>query len=357
MLNDRMARTAFGDLRCPIIGAPMAGGVSTPALAAAVNSAGAMGFLAAGYLTAAALDAQITELRRLTTQAFGVNLFVPSEDSAHTLALADYRNRLEPYALRRGVVLGDPPAADDDAWDEKLNLVIAHRVPVVSFTFGCVPPDVVSRLHAADVYVVATVTSALEALMAFEVGVDALCVQGHEAGGHRATFAPRRADPAEPHLLALLAEVTDAVPLPTIAAGGLATGDDVAAVLDAGAVAAQLGTALLRTPESGAHPLHKAALVDLRFPLTAVTRAFTGRAARGLRNGFVDMFDGVAPSAYPQIHHLTKPLRAASAARGDWSDMSLWAGLGHTLARAEPAGSLVAELAAQAARKRHPTTG
>ena len=350
-----MARTAFGELTCPIIGAPMAGGVSTPALAAAVNAAGGMGFLAAGYLTTAALDARIAELRTLTARAFGVNLFVPSDDAAHTLAMADYRNRLEPYARERGVMLSDPPAVDDDAWDEKLSLVIARRVPVVSFTFGCAPPDVVGRLHAADVYVVATVTSAQEALIAFEAGVDALCVQGHEAGGHRATFTPRRADPTEPRLLALLAEVADAVPLPTIAAGGLATSDDVAAVLDAGAVAAQLGTALLRTPESGAHPLHKAALVDLSFPQTTVTRAFTGRAARGLRNGFIDTFDGVAPSAYPQIHHLTKPLRAASAARGDWSDMSLWAGLGHTLAREEPAGRLVAEFTAEAARHRRPT--
>ena len=347
-----MALTTFGELTCPIIGAPMAGGASTPALAEAVCAAGGMGFLAAGYLTAAGLDTQIAELEKLTTRAFGVNLFVPSQEPADAEAVAEYRSRLEPYARERGVTLTDPPIADDDAWEDKLDVVISRRVPVVSFTFGCPPPDMVGRLHAADVYVVATVTSAQEALAAHESGVDALCVQGPEAGAHRGTFTPRPADPDEPGLLALLAEVTDAVALPAIAAGGLATGADIAAVLDAGAVAAQLGTALLRTPESGAHAVHKAALVDPRYTQTVVTRAFSGREARGLRNGFIDAFDAVAPRGYPQIHHLTKPLRAASAARGDSSDMSLWAGLGHALSRSDPAGRVVAELAAEAGRLR-----
>ena len=349
-----MVSTPFGEMTCPIIGAPLAGGPSTPALAQAVCAGGGLGFLAAGYLTAASIDAQITELRKLTTHAFGVNLFVPGDDVADPAALAEYRSRLEPYARERGVTLPDPPATDDDDWDAKLDVVIAQHVPIVSFTFGCPPPQVVSRLHAADTYVVATVTSAQEALIAHEAGVDALCVQGPEAGGHRGTYTPRAADPDEPGLLELLAEVTDAVALPAIAAGGLATGADVAAVLDAGAVAAQLGTALLRTPESGANPVYKAALADPAFTQTAVTRAFSGREARGLRNGFIDAFDAFAPRGYPQIHHLTKPLRAASAARGDASGLSLWAGLGYTLSRSDPAGRIVTQLAAEAAGRRTP---
>jgi nitronate monooxygenase len=173
-------------------------------------------------------------------------------------------------------------------------------------------------------------------------------VQGPEAGGHRASFANQDIGD-DVALLPLLGRISAAVKLPLIAAGGLAGGRDVAAVLVAGASAAQLGTIFLPCPESGAHPLHKAALTNPYFPGTAVTRAFSGRPARGLVNRFVLDHSAGAPAAYPHVHHLTRSLRAAAASAGDAEAMSLWAGQGHPFAREMPAGELARSLAESAA--------
>jgi nitronate monooxygenase len=345
-MADHGVVTVLDSLAVPIVQAPMAGGVSTPALAAAVSEAGGLGFLAAGYLTADTLRERIQAVRRLTGRPFGVNLFVPGDPAADAEALARYRDRLEAEAALYGVVLGEP-IADDDGWAAKLAVVRDTRVPVVSFTFGCPSVSTVANLKRYVSDVVVTVTSAAEARLAANVGADVLCVQGAEAGGHRGTFGnPERID--DIGLLPLLRRVSSAVKLPLIATGGLSHGRDVAAVLVAGAQAAQLGTVFVPCPESGANPLHKAALTDPAFPGTAVTRAFSGRPARGLVNRFVlDHSDG-APAAYPHVHHLTRNLRAAAARAGDAEAMSLWAGQGHRFARVVPAGELVRELGEQA---------
>jgi nitronate monooxygenase len=339
--------TVLDALTVPIVQAPMAGGVSTPALAAAVSEAGGLGFLAAGYLSAGAVRDQILQLKRLTSRPFGVNLFVPGDVKVHggTDAMARYRDRLEAEAALYGTELGEP-VADDDGWTDKLAMVRDLRVPVVSFTFGCPSRSAVSTLKRHVSEVVVTVTSAEEARIAAESGADSLCVQGPEAGGHRGTFVnPPRTE--EVGLLPLLRRVSAAVDRPLIAAGGLSHGRDIAAVLTAGARAAQLGTVFLPCPESGAQPLHKAALVDPAYPGTTVTRAFTGRPARGLINRFVLDHSDAAPAAYPHVHHLTRSLRAAAARAGDPQAMSLWAGQGHPFAAEVPAAELVAALAAQ----------
>lgn len=173
--------------------------------------------------------------------------------------------------------------------------------------------------------------------------MDALCLQGPDAGGHRATH-DARAEPSDLPLPDLLAAVRERVRIPLVAAGGLGTGEDIAAVLAAGAVAAQLGTVYLRTHESGASRTHQDALVDPRFDQTVVTRAFSGRPARGLRNRFIDAHEATAPGAYPQVHHLTKGLRAAAAKAGDADRLHLWAGSRFRLARAVPAAALTREL-------------
>ncbi|WP_327675919.1 nitronate monooxygenase [Kitasatospora sp. NBC_00458] len=331
-------------LAVPVIAAPMAGGASTPELVAAVNGAGGLGFLAAGYKSAAAVAEQVRLVRETTDRPFGVNLFVPA-GPGDPAAVAAYRDRLRPEAQRHGVSLPEEVAPDRDDWDAKVAALLADPVPVVSYTFGLPSAEEARALRAAGTFQVGTVTTPEEARRAEAVGMDALCVQGPEAGGHRATH--RAADlPGDRPLLDLLAAVRAVTGLPLIAAGGLADGPAVAGALRAGAVAVQLGTALLRADESGASAAHRAALTE--FDETAVTRAFTGRPARGLRNAFIDRYGPYAPAAYPEVHHLTAPLRAAAARRGDTGAMHLWAGTGHRAALVGPAAELVKELWRQA---------
>ncbi|QOR82919.1 nitronate monooxygenase [Geobacillus stearothermophilus] len=333
----------FSTLPIPIIQAPMAGGVSTPELAAAVSNAGGLGFLAGGYKTAEAMKKEIHELRTLTDRPFGVNVFVPGDKTVDEEAVERYRVALAAEAERFGASVGEPKWEDDD-WAAKLDVLLQERVPVVSFTFGCPDKEVIAALQKAGSFVIVTVTAVEEAEMAAEAGANALCVQGAEAGGHRASFGndPEKDEALE--LFPLLARVRAAVRVPLAAAGGIMDGRGIAAALKAGASAVQLGTAFLRCPESGAHPLHKQALADPRFVETAVTRAFTGRPARGLVNRFMAEYRALAPAAYPHVHHMTKPLRAASAKAGDPEGMSLWAGTGYRLARELPAAELVEEL-------------
>lgn len=342
----------------PILQAPMAGGTATPALVRAVDEAGGLGSLAAGYLSARALAGQIDAVRGLGAEVFGVNVFVPSGSPAPESVTAAYRSELAGDARRLGAEVG-PAVYDDDAWDAKIDLLADSAVPVVSFTFGCPSAAVLERLRGSGAATVVTATTVEEARTAVARGADGVCVQGLEAGGHRATFDPARGD--DRPLLELLPEVARAVGgpaagaaegtagVPVIAAGGLMTGADIAAALAAGADAVQLGTAFLRCPESGAQARHKAALADPSFTETSLTRAFTGRPARGLTNRFMNEHRG-APAAYPEVHHMTKPLRAAAARAADPEGMALWAGTGFSQARELPAADLVTELRAEAAR-------
>jgi nitronate monooxygenase len=331
-------------VRWPIVGAPMSGGPSTPALAGAVSDAGGLGFLAAGYLTPGVLEEQIGELRALTPAPFGVNIFVPQSQDVDQGALDHYLQSLRAEADAAGVEV--VASWDDDGWSDKLDVVVRQRVPVVSFTFGCPPPEIVRRLQQVGSRVVVTVTTPTEAAMAAAAGADAVAVQGIEAGGHQSTFVDDTAADIGWGLLALVTAVRREVRVPVIAAGGLMTGSGVAAVTRAGAVAAQLGTAFLRCPESGASEVHKAALSDARFGTTGITRAFSGRRARGLVNDFMrDHPD--APSAYPQINNATRALRRQAVARGDPQGTNLWAGQGFRLARDRPAAEVTAAIGSE----------
>jgi nitronate monooxygenase len=334
---------SLSQLEHPIVQAPMGGGPSTAALAAAVSEAGGLGFLAAGYRDAAAVREEIRELRRLTGRPFGVNLLVPGPALGDRAALEAYASTLGDEAARYGVELGEP-VHDDDGWGEKLAVVADEQVPVVSVTFGCPAAREVEALGAAGCAVWVTVTTAEEAALAQEAGADALVVQGVEAGGHRGSFDERA--PGELGLLALLQLVRATSDLPLVATGGIGTGRGIASVLAAGAAAAQLGTAFMLTPEAATSPAHREAVRgDGR---TALTRAFTGRTARGIENRFMREHEADAPQGYPEVHHLTAPLRAAARERGDAEGFHLWAGQAHQLARELPAGDLVRRLAGEA---------
>lgn len=346
----------------PVIAAPMAGGTSTPAFVEAVHRAGGLGFLAAGYKSVAAMQAEIRTIRESGAR-FGMNVFVPDPaqlpPSAAVLAeLEDYRQQLRPDARRYGVELPQLRLDDDDEWQGKIDALLSDPVELVSFAFGLPGPDVVRALQRAGSAVLATVTTAAEAVQAAGQGVDALVVQHTSAGGHSAAFLPapepQPAYTAEPGgttaqpggtTAELLAEVRSVVDLPLVAAGGIMDAAGLDAVLRAGAVAAQLGTAFLRTDQSGAKQLHKDALADPHFTRTRLTRAFTGRQARALENEFVRDHPE-APEAYPAVHHLTAPLRAAATAAGDAERLNLWAGTGWQKAQAGPVARVVQGLLA-----------
>ena len=315
------------DVGTPIVLAPLAGGPATPELCAAVCDAGGLGFVAFGYLSAEAAAERLAATRALTSRPFAVNVFAPGEPTTADLA---------PYLARMPAGAGEP-RFDDDAFEAKLALLRADPPAVVSFTFGC--PDA-STLRSLSSEVWVTVTDVEEAVEAAARGADALVVQGGEAGGHRGSW--RDDDDAPVGLLALLQLCRDAVDVPLVATGGLMTSSSVAAALAAGAAAAQCGTAFLLCPEAGTAEVHRTAIAS--DAPTALTRAFTGRLARGIVNGFMREHSEHAPSAYPEIHHVTAPLRAAARASGDADVVNLWAGQAHALARAAPAADVVRAL-------------
>jgi nitronate monooxygenase len=310
-----------------------------------VSDAGGFGFLAAGYLSAERMRSDIRTLRERTSAPFGVNVFVPGRSSPDADEVRRYVERLRAAEAARYDTDMGQPRADDDEWDDKLAVLREQRVPAVSFTFGCPSAEIVAWLHAAGSEVWVTVTDPAEARIARDAGADALVLQGVEAGGHRASFDD--ASSAEGlSVLALLRLVSREVELLLVAAGGIADGAGVAAVLAAGAAAAQIGTAFLLAAEAGTNAAHRAALAS-EAP-TALTRAFTGRLARGIVNRFMREHGDAAPSAYPEIHHATAPIRAAARERGDADGFNLWAGQTHRLARELPAGEIMAAIAEEA---------
>ena len=332
----------------PIIQAPMGGGPSTPELVAAVSNAGGLGSLGAPYLTPQQILDDVRRVRALTDRPFAVNLFagayqVPTAvDAAPMLALLG-----EAHAA-----LGLPPpvlpALPPDPFSAQLSAVLEARPPVFSFTFGILKPEDIGRLRSHDIAIVGTATTVDEARLLEEAGVDGVLAQGAEAGAHRGTFA----GPFEAAMiptLGLVRRVSGAVALPVAASGGLMGGADIAAALGAGAMAAALGTAFLACSESGASAAYKHAVLASRSDTTVMTRAFSGRPARGLANAFIETMrrqeSAILP--YPLQNALTRAMRAAAAQRGESGYLSLWAGTGVARARSMAAGELVRQLVSE----------
>ena len=338
-------------MEIPVVGAPLAGGSSTPELTAAVSDAGGLGFIAAGYKTVDEVRREIEQVRARTRRAFGVNVFFPTQLATDEAAIGDYTVRLAGEAERYGVPCGEARWSDDE-WDGKLELVARERPAVASFTFGCPDRSVVARLQGSGIAVWCTVTGAMETRVAGAAGVDALVVQGSEAGGHQGSFDDTDAAPLG--LLSLLQLVRGATDLPLVAAGGIANGVGVAGVIAAGASAAQIGSCLMLTPEAGTSPPHRTAFAS--DAPTALTRAFSGRRARGIVNRFMREHDAAAPKAYPQVHYLTAPLRAAARSAADADGINQWAGQAYSLAEAIPAAELIARWGAEARAAHNPGT-
>lgn len=341
--------TTFPTLQVPVVVAPMAGGPSTPALVAAVCAAGGTGFLAAGYGSSEEVIEQIEQTRGLTDHPFGVNVFVPSSASpvgstpTQKLVMAQFRAALTPLADHLGVALPAVNWKDDDHFAAKIDVLESAGVAMVSFTFGVPAVEVIDRLHAVGTCVLVMVTDADEATSAARAGADVLIVQGDGAGGHRGTHSVQAipSDRAWPNLLREIRTVTR---LPLIVAGAVMSARDTRRALDAGAVAVQCGTAFLLADEAGTSAAHRAGLRDASFDQSVVGRTFSGRPARGLRNGFDDRFGDLAPAIYPAVNQLTAPLRAAAARLEDPQGVALWAGTGWQSARTGPAAEIVSTL-------------
>jgi nitronate monooxygenase len=328
----------------PIIQGPMGGGPSTPELVAAVSNAGGLGSLGAAYLTPDQITAAIRRIRSLTSRPFNVNLFAGGWDANPKFDAGPMLELLAEVHEKLGLPEPVAPAPAPDPFPAQFEAVLDARAPIFSFTFGIPDRDAISRLKARGIAILGTATTVEEARQLERVGVDAVVAQGAEAGAHRGTFLDSFESSMVP-TLDLVSSIATAVNLPVIASGGLMDGNDIVAALKAGASAAQLGTAFLPCPESGASDIHKRAILAAKQDTTTVTQAFSGRPARGLRNAFMASVDGrelVLP--YPLQNALTRPMRNAAAQQGIADYLSLWAGQGVARARALPAADLVALL-------------
>jgi nitronate monooxygenase len=346
-MNDLLKRLG---IEHPIIAAPMAGGPSTPELAAAVSNAGGMGSLGAAYLTPAEIATLMDQARKLTSRPFNLNLFA----GGYGLSAKGNGHHVDPQPMlaimteiyrQFGLPAPELPPLPACPFQEQLEAVLAAKPAVFSFTFGVASKEAIAKLHAAGIVVLGTATTVEEAWMLIEAGVDGIVAQGAEAGAHRGTFLSSFEASMVP-TLQLVREISAISNTPVIASGGIMDGADIARALAAGASAVQMGTAFLPCPESGASAVYKQALLAARADTTMVTRAFSGRPARGLKNDFMRKFVGrdeiILP--FPQQNSLTKPMRKAAGQQGDTQFLSLWAGTGVARSRSLPAAELVRAL-------------
>ncbi|KAA0597123.1 nitronate monooxygenase [Azospirillum lipoferum] len=334
-------------LRSPVIQAPMAGGGDTAALVAAVNEAGGLGFVGAAYLTEAQIAERAHDIRSRTALPFGINLFAPTPAPGPAPMMAEAMARVAGFHAELGLPKAEEPTYAGDGFDRQIAAVLDSGAAFYSVTFGLPPAESVTAAKARGMRVLGTATTVAEAVALEQVGVDAVIAQGSEAGGHRGSFI---GDPAANLVgtMALVPQVADAVGVPVIASGGIMDGRGIAAALALGATAVQMGTVFLTTGEAGIPEAHKAAILAAREDQTRITRAFSGRPARGILNRFMEVVeDPNAPDAvlpFPLQNALTRPLRTAAGKAERAEFLSLWAGQGLRLAQRRPAGDLVAEL-------------
>lgn len=332
-------------LKHPIIQAPMAGGASTADLIVAVCEAGALGFIGAAYLTPSQIQEASQQVRVRTKRPFGINLFAPLP-APKPMDPRAALERLAPFHAELGLPAPTPPAPAADMFKEQAAAALESGASVFSFTFGILPADVIHAAKARGMFLMGTATTIDEATQLENAGVDAVVAQGSEAGAHRGTFAAEFGA-AMIGTIALVPQVVDAVSVSVVASGGLMDGRGIAAALALGAQAVQMGTAFLTCDEAGIPDADKDAILKAHPHETRVTRAFSGRPARGIINRFMNEMER-APDAilpYPLQNALTRPLRTAAAGVGKRDCLSLWAGQGVRLARRQPAATLIARLA------------
>lgn len=337
-------------VRHAIILAPMAGGTSTPALVAAVSNAGGLGSMGAGYMTPEEIARAIVEIRSLTNRPFAVNLFAGGPDGSGTRDSAEMLTVMASFHAKLGLPAPTNPSSSLPPFAQQVKAVLDAQVPIFSFTFGIPEADILVRMKARGIKLIGTATTVAEARALHAAGIDAIVAQGSEAGAHRGTFLAS-CEGSLVATMALVPQIAGAVPLPVIASGGIMDGRGIVAAAALGASAVQMGTAFLLCPESGASEAYRAAIRAARDDATILTRAFSGRLARGIPNLFATSMKEHERSIlpYPAQNNLTRPMRTAAAKKGDADYLSLWAGQAASLARAMPAADLVEQLVKEAA--------
>ncbi|TWT04250.1 nitronate monooxygenase [Planococcus sp. CPCC 101016] len=312
----------------PIIQAGMAGGPTTVELVVEVSEAGGLGTLGAAYMTPDALRQTIREIRSKTKKNFGVNIFAATVNDDFS-RLAEVQKALSPFRSQLEIQEVQSSYQSPDWSVEQFTICIQEGVPVISTAFGCLSAEQMKVAKERQVKIVAMVTTVEEAKQAEVSGADAIVAQGSEAGGHRSTFSLEN-HPAGAQIgtLSLVPQVADAVEIPVIAAGGIVDGRGLVASLILGAQGIQIGTCFVAAKESGAHAAYKQAVFESNEESTVVTKSFSGRPARGIKNRFIQEFEqsGIQPLPFPSQNTITKDIRAAAARANDPAYMSLWAG-------------------------------
>lgn len=332
-------------IELPLIQAPMAGNITSAELIAQVSNAGGLGSLGAGYMTPEHLQKTITEIRSLTDRPFAVNLFIPRKSNVsmkQMQTMASYIKKTFPF-MKNVIKTVKPPYVP--AFEEQMHVILEEAIPVFSFTFGIPKPAWIKKLKSRHIRLIGTATTVAEARLLEKNGIDLVVAQAYEAGGHRGSFLY----PCEESLIggmALIPQMADAVSLPVIAAGGIMDARGILAALMLGASGVQMGTAFISCRESKAHPSYQQALRCAEDRDTVLTRTFSGKLARGLKNRFIEKMEDASHLIldYPAQHALTKPMRNAAAEKDRIEYLSLWSGQASALCRKERAGKLVKSL-------------
>ncbi|GAB3049026.1 NAD(P)H-dependent flavin oxidoreductase [Virgibacillus ainsalahensis] len=345
--------TELLEIKYPIIQAPMAGGITTSTLVSEVSNSGGLGMIGVGGMPSNQMREQIREVKQLTSNNFGINLFVPGEFTTSDSEIEETTKLLDPLFRKLDIQQNevDLPSSkrNYESFQEKVEIIAEERVPVCSFIFGIPPKEVITKLKGNGIIVIGTATTVHEAVEIENAGLDAVVVQGSEAGGHRGTFAGE-VEESLIGLMSLLPQAANHVTIPIIAAGGIMDGRGLAASLCLGAKGVQMGTAFLTTIESGAHPLHKEAILDTSKEQTVLTRSFTGKFARAIKNSFVSdlqKHEGVFPD-FPIHRVLAQPIVKASQSQNNPEYMLLLSGQSPGLAKHETVQTLMANMITEA---------
>jgi nitronate monooxygenase len=310
----------------------MAGGPTTPELVATVSNTGGLGSLGAGYLTPENLESEIQKIKQLTENPFNINLFIPESGKPRNPS-QNVMNKLEEFSNELGTNAPRLSEFQQSGFHDQLAVVIENKVAVFSFTFGVPEEQVMKKLKERGSFIIGTATCVEEGLLLEHAGCDAIVAQGSEAGGHRGSFT----NDSLPLIggLALIPQLVDNVNIPVIASGGIMDGRGIAAALALGASAVQIGTAFLSTEEAGVPIPYRDKISSSKDTSTVITKSFSGKYARGIRNRFIGEMSGLENevASYPVQNSLTRPIRNAAKDRDDPEFMSLWAGQGSSMSR------------------------
>jgi nitronate monooxygenase len=352
MLKNKI--TELLQIKYPIIQAPMAGGITTSKLVAEVSNSGGLGTIGAGYMTPVQMREQIREIKQLTSHFFGINVFVPNDFNVTENEVSLANQILHPILEKLNLHNDDNleiPKLDQvvEIFKEQIKIVIEEKVPVCSFTFGIPPREVLDELKKHNIILMGTATTVEEAIAIEKAGMDIVVVQGSEAGGHRGNFINGLQESLV-GLMSLIPQVVDHVSIPVIAAGGIMDGRGLVASLSLGAKCVQMGTAFLTCEESGAHKVHKEAIIHSKEDQIVLTRAFSGKWARGIKNKFIlDMqSQEMSFPDFPIQNTITQSIRKASTQQNNQDYMSLWSGQSPRLAKKQTVQALMENIMEEA---------